>query len=811
MSFAFIPRKVGKKAPATSIPASAGNSKGKAAAVNLPAAPLASTVPAPRADEELAEEFAILVVLSLTEYALWANADLRRRMEQTLEDEHGFVPLRYILKHSPLLQEQQHYSQHIMSKLPSESAIVKAIRKHAEDNIEVRMVLSGPTWSNWGSSSAGTDEGMYEIRSKARVSQGLEGAEGYMRDYWANRTIYIENIPPVHRTIHGIFQFVRDTYPSTNYPSIQRISFPPHYLDADADTSSFHQIPKSRTKCKGFAFVVFSSVDEVDQFSATWKWERARSGPVPVPLKADTSPSLLSRVFSASSHVEARKHGFRALPKAQWDALKDEYVVWRQKLLEQVLAEQDDDVDEKMKYKVGSQWEEEEEYNEFGDGEISHSIQSNGPQTSLSSSANLPSYLTSSSPFPPNCLVFIRNIHAGTNKTTLRTLLSKALINGVEKGIENTQPQDISQCIDYVDYTKGMDTCYIRFSSPSQASALQSYLTRHCIVQNTALDDTGIEVGRAQTDKPKYIEVEGVQGKKEEIYWEKVPIKVRQEAVRKAISNANATSSSAVVSSALQTPKTTLPTERPISVSSVSLLAPSPTPPPHSPSYPRNCLVFVRNVHPGTNKTTIRALFVNALLQKVGSSISAGGEDRDSKNAIDYVDYTKGTDSCHLRLRSPSDAHFLVEHFKKQFIVQNAPLDDGGVEIGGDGANEGDLISSSQRCIVVELVQGTREKIYWEKVPLKLRQDAVRRANTSTCDLPEPFTVPHIASSTAAHPATLELKTKPDSKSSKKRKLACADVSVEETGAGKRDGNSDGGERVLFTEHTSRKKKRKKI
>ncbi|KAJ4499077.1 hypothetical protein C8R41DRAFT_83332 [Lentinula lateritia] len=588
MSFAFIPRKVGKKAPATSIPASAGNSKGKAAAVNLPAATLASTVLAPRADEELAEEFAILVVLSLTEYALWANADLRRRMEQTPEDEHGFVPLRYILKHSPLLQEQQPYSQHMKSKLPSESAIVKAIRKHAEDNIEVRMVLSRPTWSNWGSSSAGTDEGMYEIRSKAKVSQGLEGAEGYMRNYWANRTIYIENIPPAHRTIHGIFQFVRDTYPSTNYPNIQTISLPPHYLDTDADTSSFHQIPKLRTKCKGFAFVVFSSVDEVDQFSATWKWERARSGPVPVPIKADTSPSLLPRASSASSHVEARKHGFRGLPKAQWDALKDEYVAWRQKLLEQVLAEQDDDLDEEMKYKIGSQWEEEEEYNESGNGQISHPIQSNVPQTSSSSSANLPSSLTSLSPFPPNCLVFIRNIHAGTNKTTLRTLLSKALINGgVEKGIENTQPQDISQCIDYIDYTKGTDTCYIRFSSPSQASALRSYLTRHHIVQNTALDDTGIEMEKAQTHKTKYIEVEVVQGKKEEIYWEKVPMKVRQEAVRKATSNANATSSSAVVSSssALQTAKTTLPTERPTSVSSVSLLAP--------PAYSTPTLTFI--------------------------------------------------------------------------------------------------------------------------------------------------------------------------------------------------------------------------
>lgn len=95
------------------------------------------------------------------------------------------------------------------SKLPSESAIVKAIRKHAEDNIEVRMVLSRPTWSNWGSSSAGTDEGMYEIRSKAKVSQGLEGAEGYMRNYWANRTIYIVRDPSMNQSTFFLFRYHR--------------------------------------------------------------------------------------------------------------------------------------------------------------------------------------------------------------------------------------------------------------------------------------------------------------------------------------------------------------------------------------------------------------------------------------------------------------------------------------------------------------------------------------------------------------------------------------------------------------------------
>ena len=52
--------------------------------------------------------------------------------------------------------------------------------------------------------------------------------------------------------------------------------------------------------------------------------------------------------------------------------------------------------------------------------------------------------------------------------------------------------------------------------------------------------------------------------------------------------------------------------------------------------YPPNCLVFVRNVHPETNKTTLRALFSAAL--------SEGGEDL-PPDGIDYVDFTKGLDA----------------------------------------------------------------------------------------------------------------------------------------------------------------------
>lgn len=55
-----------------------------------------------------------------------------------------------------------------------------------------------------------------------------------------------------------------------------------------------------------------------------------------------------------------------------------------------------------------------------------------------------------SAPYPPNCLVFVRNVNSETNKTALRALFSAALLEGGED-----LPPD---GIDYVDFNKGLDT-----------------------------------------------------------------------------------------------------------------------------------------------------------------------------------------------------------------------------------------------------------------------------------------------------------------------------------------------------------------
>ncbi|KAF8901130.1 hypothetical protein CPB85DRAFT_1473488, partial [Mucidula mucida] len=120
--------------------------------------------------------------------------------------------------------------------------------------------------------------------------------------------------------------------------------------------------------------------------------------------------------------------------------------------------------------------------------------------------------LSRDSPFPPDCLIFVKHVHSQTNKTTLRSLFSQA-------GSE----------IDYVDFNKGMDTCHLRLATPHDARKLNTWFGERRLTQDTGLDGTGVEGGTTP------IEMEIVQGRREELYWDKVPEKVRVQAVDKAL------------------------------------------------------------------------------------------------------------------------------------------------------------------------------------------------------------------------------------------------------------------------------------
>jgi len=168
------------------------------------------------------EDLAGLVCLALSDYALWANPDLRQRIDLDSEsperchdsvkncDDDGLgcmsvpfssllrnsdrysntdISLAYLFQHSPAF--------FLVSGLPSfvdqpETTYVKALRAHAGDYIDVRLIVnpevyisSRPT-AHWSKATTG-----YEVRRKNLPKPNHSGRSGHGKAYWDNSTIYV--------------------------------------------------------------------------------------------------------------------------------------------------------------------------------------------------------------------------------------------------------------------------------------------------------------------------------------------------------------------------------------------------------------------------------------------------------------------------------------------------------------------------------------------------------------------------------------------------------------------------------------------
>ena len=82
---------------------------------------------------------------------------------------------------------------------------------------------------------------------------------------------------------------------------------------------------------------------------------------------------------------------------------------------------------------------------------------------------------------------------------------------------------------------------------------------------------------------------------------------------------------------------------------------------------------------------------------------------------------------CFLRIKSPKEASALVEHFRTNLLAQATGLDADGV-----------APSAPKKPIVIELVEGKKEELYWEKVPEKARRQAVQNALKLSGDVDVP-------------------------------------------------------------------------
>ncbi|KAI5993638.1 hypothetical protein EDD15DRAFT_2388070 [Pisolithus albus] len=267
-------------------------------------------------------------------------------------------------------------------------------------------------------------------------------------------------------------------HPLRDLSSAANVALPPHYLDKPGD------IPK----CRGYALVTFSTTEQRNVLLRDWPWKR--------------------RPYDATGHgtlevkKEARRFGFRTISKMRWDQLNEEYVAYRQQLVDEIF-EANKHASSTYRPDIPSETDvptrirpEEEDIPIRG-----------APKTTIAS------------PYPYGCLVFVKNIHPETNKTTIKALFAKAF-DGKSTGV------------DYVDFNKAwIQFCYLRLASPHHTNVLTEHFTRHPTVQINGLDDSG----RALGENEQMIKVELIEGKREALYWKNIPEKVRRQAVEKAL------------------------------------------------------------------------------------------------------------------------------------------------------------------------------------------------------------------------------------------------------------------------------------
>lgn len=160
-----------------------------------------------------------------------------------------------------------------------------------------------------------------------------------------------------------------------------------------------------------------SNMEDVEKLLRLWPWDRNSMPPENTTVTDEVR--------------EAYKFGFRCLPKARWDELKDEYLAYRTKLLDEIIAS-------------------EEGVSSLPD--LPPPPRTNEDYTAPVDSGPLVPAMDLTSPYPLNCLVFVRNIYPETNKTTLRNLF----FNAFKTAIANHEIQN--EGLDYVDFNKGMDS-----------------------------------------------------------------------------------------------------------------------------------------------------------------------------------------------------------------------------------------------------------------------------------------------------------------------------------------------------------------
>ena len=318
-----------------------------------------------------------------------------------------------------------------------------------------------------------------------------------------------ENIPPSFRSIVGISKLLRSLLAKDDYRFIQSIYFPPHYQDP----------PDAQPKCKGFALLTLSEPSVTSHLLAYFPYHRT-----PVNKHSPTVPADGDDHDEASpEELEARKAGFRMLSKERWEALQSEYVQYRDALLHRIATSSSSTAPPAPAT--------------VPNPSSPESVVTPASKARASQDHQVPSTTTSQPPppltpsrhdYPPGCVIFVRHVPTDTNKTALRARFSALL---ADAGTDNDSTT--TAALDYVDYTKGLDSVrhpllpHIFYQLHEKKQCYLRLTTREHALLLLKRFEQGAGVGEE-------IALELLDGRREEMYWECVPEKVRTLAVQRS-------------------------------------------------------------------------------------------------------------------------------------------------------------------------------------------------------------------------------------------------------------------------------------
>ncbi|GAA5937984.1 uncharacterized protein JCM15063_005431 [Sporobolomyces koalae] len=330
-------------------------------------------------------------------------------------------------------------------------------------------------------------------------------------------------------------------------------------------------LPKGGGKFKGFAFIVLQNRDEVERILEDWSRVDSQGD-----LRKDQSQVEKSDQGKESMcRDRAKKAGMHAMTYSRWLERKKEYLAYRRSLAILLEAQSDGRLDElrnppqpkdhpphlrqPASSTVGPELTETHSTpavtrrHKRQSSPVTDSAQSKRHKRASSPSATpttrhtrklrtpspLPTgpepldlssdvALSIQGAYPQGCVLWVRNVHEKSSKTSLKTLFGKLLDQlqeGSGKGVE------------FVDYEKGLDTCYVRYSSGPLASLTCSHFASTPTYHLTQPDFSPVSsltseaLSKAQNEEHRRpLMVELLQGERERQYWASLPESTRKSA-----------------------------------------------------------------------------------------------------------------------------------------------------------------------------------------------------------------------------------------------------------------------------------------